>query len=97
MEAHIRSYVDREMAFELLRKLRGYRGKSCKLDVLHQQVIQAWSERLSASCDEEHSQMLNGHVPGAELDRRYIAALENAAYEGMLQRIGEEIRRQWLA
>ena len=97
MEAHIRSYVDREMAFELLKKLRGYRGKSCKLDVLHQQVIQAWSERLSASSDEEHSQMLNGHVPGAELDRRYIAALENAAYEGMLQRIGEEIRRQWLA
>ena len=55
------------------------------------------SERLSASSDEEHSQMLHGHVPGAELDRRYIAALENAAYEGMLQRIGEEIRRQWLA
>lgn len=92
MEAHIRAYVDREMAFELLRLLTGSRGKSCKLDKLHQKVIDAWAERLSVIGDAEHSQMLHDHVPGAELDRRYAAAMEKAAYESAMSGMSQRLR-----
>ena len=95
MEAHIRSHVDRDMAFELLRKLQGFRGKSCKLDVLHQKVIDAWTARLTEIHDEEFSEMMEDHAPGVELDRRYIEAHERAAHEEVVRGMSAEDRLLW--
>ena len=46
-----------------LRKLTGSRGKSCKIAVLHQKVIDAWADRLSLLNESDVTALREQH-PG---------------------------------
>ena len=95
MEEYIRAHVDREMAFELLRKLTGSRGKSCKIAVLHQKVIDAWADRLSLLNESDVTALREQHTPGAELDRRFQLELARAALRSAEAGMSEEELIGW--
>ena len=99
MESHIRACVDQDMAYELLRILTGTRGASAKLDILHNKIFVAWADRLESLSAEVLVSQRQEHIPGGELDRRFLAAIRNAASRAAVQAasslFSEETMEYW--
>ena len=99
MESHIRACVDQDMAYELLRILTGTRGASAKLDILHNKIFVAWADRLESLSAEVLVSQRQEHIPGGELDRRFLAAIRNAASRAAVEAasslFSEETMEYW--